>query len=114
MDPALEDVINGYIDRGPGGTTMSLPPRLAGQVAAAVSRTAEPLVGAGHQLVVLTSPSVRAQVKQILDGHLANPAVLSYNEVVKGLDVESLGLVDLPGEGTGGAEALAGAVGGAA
>ncbi len=96
MDPALEDVIGGYIDRSPGGTTMSIPPMVAGQVASAVSSTAEPLVAGGRQLIVLTSPSVRAQVKQILDAHLAGSTVLSYNEVVKGLDVESLGLVQLP------------------
>lgn len=95
MDPAIEDVVNGYIDRGPGGTTMSIPAAVANRVAGAVSRAAEPLVAAGHQLVILTSPSVRAQLKQILDAHLASVTVLSYNEVVKGLDVESMGLVQL-------------------
>lgn len=95
MDPAVEDVINGYIDRGPGGTTMSIPPRTANQIAQATSRAAEPLLAAGHQVIVLTSPSVRAQVKQILDPHIPQVAVLSYNEVAKGLDVESMGLVQL-------------------
>jgi flagellar biosynthesis protein FlhA len=98
MDPALEDAINGYIDRGPGGTTLSIPPSLAGRVATVTSETAEGLVRAGHQLIVLTSPSVRAQVKQILDAHISGAVVLSYNEVVKGLDVESLGLIHLPAE----------------
>ena len=96
MDPAVEDLINGYIDRGPGGTTMSMPPQLANRIAAAVSKTAEPLLAAGHQLIVLTSPSVRAQVKQILDAQLQGAVVLAYNEIVKGLDVESMGLVQLP------------------
>ncbi|MCH6551637.1 MAG: FHIPEP family type III secretion protein, partial [Planctomycetes bacterium] len=95
FDPDLEDVINGYIDRGPGGTTMSMPPQVANRIAAATSKAAEPLVTGGHQIVVLTSPSVRAQVKQILDAHLPNVAVLAYNEVIKGLDVESLALVQL-------------------
>ncbi len=96
MDPAMEDIINGYIDRGPAGTTMSIPPQLANRIAGAVSRTAEGLVAGGHQLVVLTSPSVRAQVKQILDAQIPSSVVLAYNEIVKGLDVESLGLVQLP------------------
>jgi flagellar biosynthesis protein FlhA len=96
MDPTAEEAISGYIDRGPGGTTMSIPPRLANQIAAAVSKTAEPLVTGGHQLVILASPSVRAQVKQILDAHLPSAVVLAYNEIVKGLDVESVGLVQLP------------------
>jgi flagellar biosynthesis protein FlhA len=98
MDPALEDVLGGYIDRSPTGTTMSIPPRVAGRIARAVSETAEPLVSGGHQLIVLTSPAVRAQLKQVLDAHLAGAVVLSYNEVVKELDVESLGLVHLPDE----------------
>ncbi|MCP3905452.1 MAG: flagellar biosynthesis protein FlhA [Planctomycetes bacterium] len=93
LDPELEDVVNGYIDRGPGGTTMSMPPAIAARIGRAVSETAETLVGSGHQLIVLTSPSVRAQVKQILDSHLAGAVVLSYNEVDGGLDVESMGLV---------------------
>ena len=93
MDPSIEDVINGYVDRGPSGTTMSMPPEVSNRIAGAVRRTAEPLLAAGHQLTVLTSPTVRAQLKQILSGHLPNVSVLSYNEVVKDLDVESMGLV---------------------
>ena len=95
LDPVVGDLINGYIDRGPGGTTMSVPPQVANAIAAAVGKTAEPLLAAGHQLVVLTAPTVRAGLKQILAGHLPNTAVLSYNEVVEDLDVESMGLVQL-------------------
>ena len=51
------------------------------------------LLAAGHQLVVLTAPTVRAQVRQILEPQLSNVTVLSYNEVVEDLDVESMGLV---------------------
>jgi flagellar biosynthesis protein FlhA len=96
LDPAIEDVVNGYIDRGPAGTSMAIPPPLAARIARAVAKTAEPLVAAGRPLVVLTSPTVRAQIKQILDTHVLGAAVLSYNEVVKELDVESVGLVHLP------------------
>ena len=95
MDPALEDVISGYIDRGPGGTTISIPPQLANRIAAAVSKSAEPLISGGHPLIVLAAPSVRAQVKQILDAQLPSVVVLAYNEIIKGLDVESMGLIQL-------------------
>ena len=98
LDPVVEDVINGYIDRGPSGTTMSIPPGIANRIASSVSQAVESLVGAGHQLVLLTSPSVRAQVKQILDNHIPGAVVLSYNEIVRELDVESFGLVQLSEE----------------
>ena len=74
---------------------MSIPPKVANQIATAVGSTAEPLLNAGHQLVVLTAPTVRAQLKQILDPHLPNAVVLSYNEIVDDLDVNSMGLVQL-------------------
>ena len=95
IDPEIADLINGYIDRGASGTTMSIPPQVAARITTAVGKTAEPLLNAGHQLVVLTAPTVRAQLKQILDPHFPNVAVLSYNEIVEDLDVNSMGLVQL-------------------
>ncbi len=93
MDPTLDDVIEGYIDRGPGGTTVNVPPAVATAIARAVSTAGDALIHAGHQLIVLTAPNVRAQLKQILDVHVPGATVLSYNEVPRGLDVESMGLV---------------------
>ncbi len=95
MDPALEDIISGYIDRNPSGTTFTIPPQLANRIARAVAESARPLVEAARKVVVLASPSVRAQVRQILEPHIADVAVLGYNEVVRGTDVESVGLVQL-------------------
>ena len=95
MDPTLEDTISGYIDRNPSGTTFTIPPQLANRIARSVAETARPLSDAGRRIVVLASPSVRAQVRQILEPHIAEFAVLGYNEVVRGTDVESVGLVQL-------------------
>ncbi len=96
MDPALEEVVSGYIERGPGGTTFSIPPQLAARIARSAIETSQPLTTAGRPLVVITSPAVRAQVRQILDPHVPGVAVLGYNEIAKGIDVESVGLVQMP------------------
>lgn len=93
LDPALEERIGGYIDRGPAGTSMSMPPHVANRIVKAVQSASEPLTAAGHQLIMLASPSVRAQVRQLLEPHLPHAVVLAYNEIMKGLDVESMGLV---------------------
>lgn len=95
LDPALEDVVSGYIDRSPSGTTFSIPPQVANRVARAVAQTAEPLASQGKPIVVIASPSVRSQVRQLLEPHIPSVAVLGYNEIVKGVDVESVGLVQL-------------------
>ena len=94
LEPAAEDAINGYIDRGPGGTTMSMPPHVANRITGSIVKAAEPLVQAGRPVIVLASPSVRAQVRQIAEGRISGIVVLGYNEIVKEVDVESVGLVE--------------------
>jgi flagellar biosynthesis protein FlhA len=95
LDPQLEDMINGYIERGAGGTTMTMPPNVANRITGAVIEQMQALINGGHHPLVLTSPQVRAQVRQMLESHLPNVAVLGYNEVSKGVEVESMGLVQL-------------------
>ncbi len=98
LDPVLEDQITGYIDRGSEGTTMTMPPAVANRITASVIRQIQRLIEAGHQPLVLASPQVRAQVRRLLEPHLPNAAVLGYNEVSKGVEVESMGLVGLEDE----------------
>ena len=95
LDPSVEDLVNGYIERSTYGTAMSMPPAVANKVAASIVQQLQSVIAAGHQPVVLTSPPVRGSVKQLLDPHMSNAAVLGYNEISKGIEVESMGLVQL-------------------
>ena len=95
MDPAVEDRINAYVDRSANGTTTSIPPQLGGAIGRAAAESVRPLLEAGHRAVVVASPSVRAQVRQIIQAHLPDVVVLGYNEIVPGIGVESVGLVQL-------------------
>ena len=96
LDPALEDRIAGFIDRGNEGTTMTMPPQIANRVVQSMLEELQQLIQAGHQPVVLASPQVRAQVRQLIEPHMPNAAVLGYNEISKGVNVESLGLAADP------------------
>lgn len=93
LDPALEDQINAFVDRGPAGTTITMPARIASRVAEAVKRGVQSLVQVGRHPVVIASPQVRAVVRQIVEPHVPGLAVLGYNEVAGNIDVESLALV---------------------
>ena len=46
--------------------------------------------------MILTSPQIRGPLRKILEPHLPQAAVLGYNEVPQGLEVESLALVQSP------------------
>ncbi len=98
LDPAFEDLISGYIERSAAGTTVTMPARVAGAVARRIVQALDPVVGAGFQPVVIASPQVRAQVRQILEPYLPGAGVLGYNEIVPGIEVESMALVTAPND----------------
>lgn len=110
LDPALEDQINGFIERSAEGTSMTMPPAVANRISTALLQELQRLTQAGHHPVVLASPQVRGQVRQLIEPHLPNAAVLGYNEVSKGVDVEALGLVQVNESSDRMAETLQGAV----
>ena len=95
LDPALEDMVAGYIDRSEEGTTMKMPPPVANRVTTAVLQELQHLIQAGHPPVVLASPQVRGQIRRLLETHLPAVAVLGYNEISNGIAIESLGLAQL-------------------
>lgn len=95
LDPAIEDQINGFIQRSTEGTSMTMPPAVANKITSAILADVDRLVRGGRHPVVLASPQVRAQVRRLLEPHLPGAAVLGYNEVCKGVEVESIALVQV-------------------
>ncbi|MCH2132147.1 MAG: flagellar biosynthesis protein FlhA [Phycisphaerales bacterium] len=98
LDPQLEEQVSGHIERGPAGTTLTMPPAMIQELVAAVARTVEGLLTRGYHPLVITSPSVRSQLWQILESRIPGMVVLAYNEIEKGIDVESVGLVQMERE----------------
>ncbi len=96
LDPALEDFVNGYIDRSPAGSSLAMPADAARLVASQVGRALEGVIASGLAPVVIASPQVRAQVRQLLDPFIPNVVVLAYNEITREVELESRGLVELP------------------
>jgi flagellar biosynthesis protein FlhA len=96
LDPALEDVINSYIDRSGGATVVNMPARVAQQITQQITEGLKPVTQSGHPPVVLASPQVRAVVRQLLEPQIPTVAVLGYNEAVAGVEIESMALVGPP------------------
>jgi flagellar biosynthesis protein FlhA len=97
LDPALEDTMNGYIERNERGSFLTLPAQVARQIAEAVAGNVGKLMQQGHTGVVLCSPQVRAHVRKLIEASLPAVAVLSYSEIVKGINVDSVGTVGVNG-----------------
>jgi len=100
LDPAIEDLVNKHLERSDRGTIMTMSPELQNRIAAAVRAEAEKAIqnSGGQTPVVLCSPQVRAWVRRIIEAALPQVAVLAFNEIVRGVEIESLGLVVLKNE----------------
>ena len=109
LDPNLEDQINAYIDRSAQGTTMNMPARIAREIANQISTGLQQVTMAGGMPVVIASPQVRNAVWQIIEPHVPAVAVLGYNEIVPGIDVESLALIEPMGQAQGSRQGVAAA-----
>jgi flagellar biosynthesis protein FlhA len=97
LDPALEDTINSYIDRGAAGTSLTMPAHVAAAVTQRIIDGLGKVTAAGHQPVVLASPQVRAVVRQLIEPQMPAAAVLGYNEVASGVDIEAVAMIAPPG-----------------
>jgi flagellar biosynthesis protein FlhA len=93
LDPRLEDVIKAATERGERGSVLALSPALVTRIGQRLSQELAKLVAGGHEPVVLCSPQVRAQVKKLAETVQPGVTVLSYNEIVQDVRVESLGMV---------------------
>ncbi|RPH34664.1 MAG: EscV/YscV/HrcV family type III secretion system export apparatus protein, partial [Planctomycetota bacterium] len=93
LDPRLEDVIKAATERTERGAFVALSPAMESRIGERLATEIAKLVAAGHAPVILCSAQVRAQVKKIADKIHPGIAVLSYNEIVQDVKVESLGMV---------------------
>ena len=93
LNPALEDRINSAIEHSDAGSYLTLPPESAQAVTAATVKELEKLLGGGHLPIILTSPQVRAQLKRLIGQVLPSVVVLSFNEISREVEVESLGMI---------------------
>lgn len=99
LSPSLEEQVLRYCQRGEDGEPPAMvPPDLSQRVATAIAEALSKLVQAGHTAVVLCSPRIRGQVRQMIGLRVPDVAVLSYSEVVSGVEVESLGVAALANE----------------
>jgi flagellar biosynthesis protein FlhA len=95
LDPALEERIREGSTHGENGLAVTLSPHVIEAICQRIGEALSRHSSAGRVPVVLVSPAIRPAVKQITSGTLPRLVVLSYEDVTRDTQLESLGLVDL-------------------
>ncbi len=97
LDPSLEELIHKHLERSETGTVITLPPAVQAKIVDAIRGVVDQAATAirGRPPVLLTPPQIRPWVRKMIEVPLRSVAVMSYNEVVRGVEVESHGMVVL-------------------
>jgi len=95
LDPQLEDAVNAHVERSDRGSYLTMPPATANKIVAAIRTELDAAAAKsdGTQPVILTSPQVRQWVRRLIESALPSAAVLGYNEVVRGVNIRTHGMV---------------------
>lgn len=100
LDPGIEQLVAKSIERSDRGSTLTLPPKIQTRIVEAIRNQLENAGSAtrGKLPVMLTPPQIRIWIRKMLEVQLPNVAVLAYNEIARGFEVESHGMVVLTDE----------------
>ncbi len=95
VGPTLERKIAEAVQQSEHGSYLALDPASSQTVVQKVTEQAAKLVQSGSTPIVLTSPTIRMYLKQLLDRAMQDITVLSYNELEPSIEVQSVGVVNV-------------------
>jgi flagellar biosynthesis protein FlhA len=94
LEASLEDRIEENIEVAEGGISTRLPPYEVEAICSRIEVELDSPVWAQRAPVVLVSPRIRAALKQLTSGRLPRLVVLSYREITRDAQIESLAQID--------------------
>lgn len=95
VGPALEKKIAESVQQTDHGSYLALDPSSSQLIFHKLNEQISRVIQAGQQPVILTSPTIRMYLKQLLERTLQDIPVLSYSELEPNVEIQSLGVVNL-------------------
>ena len=76
------------------GWQLNLDPREVQRMINAISRAMEDMIVKNLPPVLLVHPDVRLIVRRLIEGSISNIFVVSYNEITRGVQIKTIGMVE--------------------
>lgn len=95
VGPQLEKKIAESVQQSDQGSYASLDPASTQIMYQRLSEQANKLIQTGQQPILLTSPTVRMYLRQLLERTMQDIPVLSYSELEPNVEIQSMGVVNL-------------------
>ncbi|MCD6297442.1 MAG: FHIPEP family type III secretion protein, partial [Deltaproteobacteria bacterium] len=95
LDQNVENAISGAIQQTDQGSFLALEPKVAKGIMESIARYITEFSSLNYRPVILCSAQIRAHFKKLIDRFIPNLVVLSYNEILNTVKIQSLGMVEL-------------------
>ncbi|NEW05562.1 flagellar biosynthesis protein FlhA [Paenibacillus sp. SYP-B3998] len=95
VGPSVEKKIADSVQQSDQGSYLALDPSSSQIIFHRVSEQVTKLIQSGQQPVILTSPTIRMYLRQLLERTLQDIPVLSYSELEPSVEIQSMGVVNL-------------------
>ncbi|MDR6552802.1 flagellar biosynthesis protein FlhA [Paenibacillus qinlingensis] len=95
VGPSVEKKIAESVQQSDQGSYLALDPSSSQIIYHRVTEQVTKLIQSGQQPVILTSPTIRMYVRQLLERTLQDIPVLSYSELEPSVEIQSMGVVNL-------------------
>jgi len=99
MEPQIEQMILDNLRPSDYGNYVNLDPGIIQKLLKNISFQAEKMLLNGQNPIIICAPVVRINLKRMTERQIPQLIVLSYNELVQGVEVQALGMVVLENEG---------------
>jgi flagellar biosynthesis protein FlhA len=95
VGPTLEKKIAESVQQSEHGSYLAMDPVSSQSIVQKIAEQASKLVQTGNVPIVLTSPTIRMYLKQLLERTMQDITVLSYSELEPTVEVQSIGVVNV-------------------
>ncbi len=93
MDPAMEDRVAAGVEQNDRGMFIRMSPAAVQLTCSQIAKAIQRLDQIGSPRIILVSPKIRIALRQITSEHLPDLRILSYNEVTRDTNTESVAMV---------------------
>ncbi|MNI39683.1 Flagellar biosynthesis protein FlhA [compost metagenome] len=95
VGPNLEKKISESVQQTEQGSYLALDPVSTQTVYQRLTEQINRLLQSGQQPIVLTSPTIRMYLRQVIERTMQDIPVLSYSELEPNIEIQSVGVVNL-------------------
>jgi flagellar biosynthesis protein FlhA len=92
---SLESTISGTLQQTDHGSFLSLDPSVAQQMMNNLAAILEKMSSSNYQPVVMCSSQIRYHVKRLIDRFVPHMVVLSYDEILSNVEIQSIDMLEL-------------------